>query len=160
MLKSLPLTFPLAEPVWPSCRLTVPATDPLGCCTSVMVKDIPSLLVPFHVPVTSTPGAGPESPLSSSQPHSDIIIASTAKEHSNFFMRDPFMYFHPTSGVRGPDTLWRVPWTPLLGSFFFLVFDPLGIPQISSLFCHCIPAVARVIREQLDIAPGVVHYFD
>ena len=26
--------------------------------------------------------------------------------------------FHPTSGVRGPDTLWRVPWTPLLGLVF------------------------------------------
>ena len=24
-----------------------------------------------------------------------------------------------TSGVRGPDTLWRVPWTPLFDSLFF-----------------------------------------
>ena len=28
------------------------------------------------------------------------------------------IYSDPTSGVRGPDTLWRVPWTPLFDSFY------------------------------------------
>ena len=29
-----------------------------------------------------------------------------------------YIFPDPTSGVRGPDTLWRVPWTPLLGIYF------------------------------------------
>ena len=32
------------------------------------------------------------------------------------------IYSEPTSGVRGPDTLWRVPWTPLLGAIFVSIF--------------------------------------
>ena len=36
----------------------------------------------------------------------------------------------PTSGVRGPDTLWRVPWTPLFGSFLFPSFQyPYNNPR-------------------------------
>ena len=36
-----------------------------------------------------------------------------------------------TSGVRGPDTLWRVPWTPLLAvSFIHLAF---GSDTVQSL---------------------------
>ena len=33
-----------------------------------------------------------------------------------------YIFPDPTSGVRGPDTLWRVPWTPLFAVFFCL-FD-------------------------------------
>ena len=33
-----------------------------------------------------------------------------------------YIFLNPTSGVRGPDTLWRVPWTPLFAVFFCL-FD-------------------------------------
>ena len=48
-----------------------------------------------------------------------------------------FISVDPTSGVRGPDTLWRVPWTPLLGFSFLLVHLLQSIPDIEQ-FRQCI----------------------
>ena len=39
----------------------------------------------------------------------------------HFTCGSPFILI-PTSGVRGPDTLWRVPWTPLFGLHFLFSF--------------------------------------
>ena len=42
-------------------------------------------------------------------------ISSEAKINNSFIIN-----IYRTLGVRGPDTLWRVPWTPLLDAFLSL----------------------------------------